>query len=139
MIWKEISSNKQKELRHLMRRNKVFERDLEEKFVRSSGPGGQNVNKVASCVVLVHLFSGFRVKCQKHRTQGLNRYEARLQLLQKIEKHKKLKVLKIKQLKEKEKRQKRKRPKFLKERILEKKHKQSQKKELRQKIRTIDY
>ncbi|VAW11749.1 Hypothetical protein YaeJ with similarity to translation release factor [hydrothermal vent metagenome] len=139
MKWKEISCRKQKDLRQLMRRNKICERDLEEKFIRSSGPGGQNVNKVASCVVLIHLLSGFRVKCQKHRTQGLNRYEARVQLLQKIEKYKKLKALKIKELKEKEKRQKRKRPKFLKEKILEKKHQQSQKKELRRKIRTTDY
>lgn len=63
----------------------VREQDLEEKFVRSSGPGGQKVNKVSTCVVLHHRPTGIRVKCQRERSQALNRFLARRILLDKIE------------------------------------------------------
>lgn len=56
------------------------EEDLQEKYVRSSGPGGQNVNKTATCVHLVHVPSGLAVKMQRERSQRLNRYYARKQL-----------------------------------------------------------
>jgi protein subunit release factor B len=64
----------------------IREVDLDETFVRSGGKGGQNVNKVATCVVLVHRPSGIAVKCQRERTQALNRYRARVMLADKIEK-----------------------------------------------------
>ncbi|HET9880932.1 MAG TPA: peptide chain release factor-like protein [Candidatus Binatia bacterium] len=63
----------------------IREQDLEEQFVRSSGAGGQNVNKVSSCVVLYHRPSGIRVKCQQERSQALNRFLARRILVEKIE------------------------------------------------------
>ena len=63
----------------------IREQDLEEQFVRSSGAGGQNVNKVSSCVVLYHRPSGIRVKCQQERSQALNRFLARRILVDKIE------------------------------------------------------
>ena len=63
----------------------IREQDLEEQFVRSSGAGGQNVNKVSSCVVLYHRRSGIRVKCQQERSQALNRFLARRILVEKIE------------------------------------------------------
>src|SRR6516164_10861598 len=63
----------------------VREEDLEESFVHSGGKGGQNVNKVATCVVLVHRPSGIAVKCQRERTQGANRLVARRMLADKIE------------------------------------------------------
>jgi protein subunit release factor B len=63
----------------------VPEDDLSETFVRSSGAGGQNVNKVSTCVVLVHRPSGTTVKCQRERTQAMNRYRARVLLADKIE------------------------------------------------------
>jgi len=63
----------------------VREEDLEERFVRSGGPGGQNVNKVATCVVLTHRPSGLSVRCQEERSQGLNRFLARRRLAEKME------------------------------------------------------
>ena len=63
----------------------IREDDLEESFVRSGGKGGQNVNKVATCVVLLHRPTGTLVKCQRERSQALNRYHARQLLADKIE------------------------------------------------------
>jgi protein subunit release factor B len=80
-----VSADKVRELRERMERLGIREDDLDEQFVRSGGKGGQNVNKVSTCVVLVHRISGFRVKCQQERSQGLNRYLARKLLADKIE------------------------------------------------------
>jgi protein subunit release factor B len=63
----------------------IREDDLDESFVHASGKGGQNVNKVATCVVLVHRPTGTAVKCQRERTQGQNRLLARALLADKIE------------------------------------------------------
>ena len=68
-----------------MARLGIEESDLTETFVASQGKGGQNVNKVATCVVLVHRPSGKRVKCQEARTQGHNRYLARCRLVEEVE------------------------------------------------------
>src|SRR5580658_10938047 len=71
----------------------VRESDIEESFVKSGGHGGQNVNKLATCVMLVHRPTGLQVKCQDTRQQGLNRFIARRLLLDKIEKQRTGKVL----------------------------------------------
>lgn len=63
----------------------LLEADLEEKFIRSGGKGGQKVNKTSTCVYLKHLPSGFEVKMQKDRSQHLNRFLARRVLLEKFE------------------------------------------------------
>src|SRR4030066_1238269 len=63
----------------------IHEKDIQESFVRSQGKGGQNVNKVATCVYLKHLPTGIEVKCQQERLQSLNRFLARRILADKIE------------------------------------------------------
>ena len=80
-----VSSDKANALRLRMAALQIQEEDLDESFVRSSGKGGQNVNKVATCVVLVHRPTGTSVKCQQERSQGLNRYLARKLLADRIE------------------------------------------------------
>lgn len=80
-----VSQKKLSELRERMKRCGVREEDLEEKFVRSGGKGGQKVNKTSTCVYLKHIPTGIEVKCQKTRSQSLNRFFARRILLEKIE------------------------------------------------------
>ncbi len=102
--------------------------DLIEKFVRSGGHGGQNVNKVATCVYIKHVPTGIEVKCQKERSQAMNRFWARRMLADKIEKLILGKESAEQQRVQKIKRQKRKRSKRAKEKLLADKHHQSQKK-----------
>jgi len=106
----------------------IFEKDIEEKFVRSSGHGGQKINKTATCVYLKHLPTQIEVKCQRERSQSLNRYYARKILAGKIEAMILGEKSEEQQKIEKIRRQKRKRSKRAKEKMLEEKKKQSRKK-----------
>ena len=80
-----VSPKKQRQLQEAMQRLGVAESDLNERFIHSSGPGGQNVNKVATCVVLRHPASGIEVRCQQERSQALNRFLARRLLMSRLE------------------------------------------------------
>jgi protein subunit release factor B len=80
-----ISLEKEAALRQRMTSLGVREEEFRETFIRSSGPGGQKVNKTSSCVHLVHLPTGLSVKCQQERSQTLNRFLARRLLLDRIE------------------------------------------------------
>jgi protein subunit release factor B len=80
-----VTDRKQAELEARMAGLGLREEDLEEKFVRSSGPGGQKVNKTASCVYLKHVPTGLEVKMQRDRSQPLNRYHARKRLCELME------------------------------------------------------
>lgn len=126
-----VSSDKEKELQERMLELGVSESDVEETFVRSSGPGGQKVNKTSSCVQLLHIPTGISVKCQQERSQSLNRYLARRLLLDKIERLQKGFIEEEKEKIEKIRRQKRKRSRRAKEKILSDKHHQAEKKILR--------
>jgi len=134
-----VSSDKEKLLAERMLALGVREQDIDEQFVRSSGAGGQNVNKISSCVMLHHRPTGIRVKCQQERSQGLNRFLARRQLLDKIE----AKVSSVKtaeqQRIEKIRRQKRKRSRRAKLRMLDDKHRQAEKKDRRSALRLDHY
>jgi len=101
------------------------ESDLIEKFVRSQGKGGQNVNKLSTCVYLKHLPTGLEVKCQQERSQALNRFIARRILADKLEKIILGKKSEEEQRIAKIRRQKRKRSKRAKEKMLAEKHKRS--------------
>ncbi len=109
----------------------IREQDLDESFVQSGGKGGQNVNKVATCVVLVHRPTGTAVKCQRERTQGANRLIARRMLADKIEEARLGRASARAQAAEKIRRQKRRRSRRAKDRMLRDKHAQSARKAMR--------
>ena len=125
---------KNEELARAFERLGIRESDLEESFIRSGGPGGQNVNKVSTCVVLKHRPSGLVIKCQQERSQSMNRYLARRILAEKIESQilgrqseEARRISKIK-------RQKRKRSKHAKDKMLAAKKQHSEKKENRRRV-----
>ncbi len=129
-----VSQEKETALRQRMERLGVREEEFRETFIRSSGPGGQKVNKTSSCVHLVHLPTGLTVKCQQERSQTLNRFLARRLLLDRIERLQTGLVSAERMRIEKIRRQKRRRSRRVKEKILEAKHLQSEKKTLRTRI-----
>ena len=126
-----VSAEKEDALLKRMRALGVSEKDLEETFVKSSGPGGQKVNKTSTCVFIRHIPTGLTVKCQRERSQALNRFLARRILLDKIERRQKGMISREKERIEKIRRQKRKRSKRAKDKMLEDKRFQSKKKQLR--------
>ncbi len=129
-----ISSSKQQQLQKQFDEFNIKESDIVEKFIHSSGHGGQNLNKVATCVYIKHIPTSIEIKCQKYRTQLLNRYAARKMLADAIEtmvlgqKSRKIQAI------EKIRRQKRKRNKRAKEKMLEQKKLNSDKKQNRKKV-----
>ncbi len=114
-----------------MRKMNVREEDLQEKFVRASGPGGQKTNKTSSCVQLKHLPTGLLVRCPRERSQAINRFIARCRLLDRIEKMRQGFVAEEKARITKIRRQKRKRSRRAKEKMLAGKRRQSEKKKRR--------
>ncbi len=126
-----VSSDRARALAERMARLSLREEDLDETFVRSGGKGGQNVNKVATCVVLVHRPTGASVKCQASRSQGLNRYLAREILADKIEAERLGKASARQQTAERIRRQKRRRSRRAKEKMLSAKHARSRTKAMR--------
>lgn len=132
-----ISSDKQAALSRKMAELGIYERDIEESFVRSGGAGGQHVNKTSTCVQLLHRPTGIIVKCQQDRSQTINRFLARRLLLERIEGQILGQKTAARQLQEKIRRQKRRRSRRAKNKMLADKHHQSQKKQDRQ-IRSFE-
>ena len=129
-----VSEKKIHELRLKMEKLGLRDSDFVESFTRSGGAGGQNVNKVSSCVWLKHLPTGLEVKCQRERSQALNRFLAKRLLIDKIESMKLGAASAERKAIEKIRRQKRKRSKRAKQKILEHKKAHSEKKAFRRKV-----
>ena len=129
-----VSLEKANQLAARMAALGVTEAEIEESFVRSGGNGGQNVNKVSTCVMLVHRPTGVQVKCQATRQQGMNRFLARRLLLDKIEAAKHGFVAAQRAEIEKIRRQKRKRSRRAKNKMLANKAHQSDKKSGRRSV-----
>lgn len=106
-----VSPEKESELEKKMSSLGILEKDIEETFTRSRGPGGQNVNKLSTRVQLKHLPSGITASAQKDRSQGINRFLARRRLVEKYEEEvlgiKSQKNVKIDKLRKQKKRRKR--------------------------------
>ena len=126
-----VSPEKEEQLARRMAALGVAEADFEETFVRSGGHGGQNVNKTATCVMLLHRPTGLQVKCQETRQQGLNRFLARRLLLDKLEARRQGYVAAERAAAEKIRRQKRRRSRRAKARMLADKAHHASKKDLR--------
>lgn len=118
-----------------MTRLGIREDDLEELFVRGTGAGGQKINKTSSTVVLRHKPSGIEIRCQRERSQAANREIARTELCDRIETLRAQARLERQNAAEKKRRQARKRPRGLKERILQHKHRRSETKKGRGRVR----
>lgn len=80
-----VTEKKALELQEQMTNCKLTEADLDESFVKGSGPGGQKVNKTSSCVMLKHKPTGIVVKMQKERSLLLNRFFARRRMCELLE------------------------------------------------------
>ena len=117
-----------------MRKLEISETDLKETFARSSGPGGQNVNKVSTAVTLRHLPTGLSVTVQDSRSQALNRKLAWERLLDAIENAREEQRMAEVAKREKERRRKSPRPAALKRKILESKRRRAELKKQRTKI-----
>ncbi|GAQ94763.1 RF-1 domain-containing protein [Thermodesulfovibrio aggregans] len=82
-----VTEKKEKELLYEMENLGIKETDIEEKFIRCSGHGGQKLNKTSTGVYLKHIPTGIEVKCTKERSQGLNRFFARRMLIEKFKEY----------------------------------------------------
>jgi protein subunit release factor B len=133
-----VSPEKAEALRARMRALGIREEDIAERFVRSRGRGGQNVNKVATCVVLRHAPSGIVVRCERERSQGMNRFLARRLLLDRVEARARGLVDAAARERARIRRQKRRRSRRAEQKRLAAKREQAEKKEMRRPVAPAD-
>lgn len=112
----------------------VFEEDIDESFILGSGPGGQKTNKTSSTVRLYHAPSGLTVKYGQSRSREMNRWLARRELAEKILERENAALSTRRQAAEKIRRQKRRRSRRQKARMLDEKHRHSEKKAARGRV-----
>jgi protein subunit release factor B len=129
-----VNPHKLTQIRERMAALGIREADVEERFIRGSGKGGQKINKTSSCVYLLHRPSGIEIKCQRERSQALNRLLARRELCERLAERIAGERSARQQAAEKIRRQKRRRSRRQKERILEAKHRQADKKRFRGRV-----
>ena len=127
----EAGTTKQERLAQRMAGLGIDESALEEHFVQGGGPGGQKINKTASCVMLKHAPSGLVIKCQRTRSLALNRYYARWELCERLAERLDGEKSRRQQEAEKVRRQKRRRSRRQKARMLADKRHHGEKKSLR--------
>lgn len=113
---------------------KISPEDVEERFVRGSGSGGQKINKTSSTVQLVHVPSGLEVKMQKHREQSKNRLSAWKLLILKIEEKERGAASKMQKTAFKIRKQKQKRSKRAQAKVLDDKSKHADIKKGRERV-----
>jgi protein subunit release factor B len=116
----------------------IKEGDLEERFIKGSGPGGQKINKTSVCVYLRHLPSGIELKCQQTRSQALNRYHARKELCERLEERLEGEKSARRAAQERIRRQKRRRSKRQKEKLVQEKRVRGEIKKARTKVHRPD-
>ena len=128
------ASNPEPDFAARLARFGIREEEIEESFARSSGPGGQHVNKVSTAVTLRHAPSGVSVTVQDSRSQAMNRRIARERLIAALEEKRRTETERRQAEREKARRQNRPRPRGLKRRILESKKKRGSVKKLRGRV-----
>lgn len=133
-----MSPEKEADLLAWMGRLGLREEDIDERFIRGSGSGGQKINKTSSCVQLLHRPSGIEVRCQKERSQALNRFFARRLLCERLDSRQRGVESAAEQAREKIRRQKRRRSRKAKEKMLRDKSARSGLKKLRGSVRDSD-
>ncbi|MEW6075959.1 MAG: peptide chain release factor-like protein [Candidatus Omnitrophota bacterium] len=121
-----------------MERLKIRPQDVQERFIRSRGPGGQNVNKTSTCVCLRHVPTGIEARCQRERSQSLNRMYAWEALIEKIRQRLWVQQMQERTKRVKEKKARWRRPEYLTQRLVESKRRHSQKKRARAKLLEIE-
>ena len=130
-----VTLEKERALARRMEALGIQSADLEERFIKGSGKGGQKINKTSSCVHLCHRPSGIEIKCQRERSQALNRFLARRELCDRLEAQRAGEKSVREQARAKIRRQKRRRSRRQQARILDDKRKQGEKKALRKPVR----
>ena len=138
MSWFGVSPEKEKALADRMAALGIREGDLEETFVRGSGAGGQKINKTSSCVVLRHRPTGTEVRCQRERSQVMNRFLARRELCERIDERRRGAASARQQAIEKVRRQKRRRSRRQKAHMLDDKRHHGAKKAARGRVASFD-